>query len=137
MPSNLDALKNKDTQETAPVKATHQHYNSARSSVRLITKDGGKIAFAGFKFITNDPDIITYLNDEIAKGLPGITKGELLTSDESDPMVALKARIIKEHEEQKAKAAADIALGVTKDMGTSKAPGAPAINPVSSKQVAR
>jgi len=113
-----------------------QHYRSSRISTRLVATKGKKIVFTGFQYITKDPDIIEYLNFEISQGLPGITKGELLTEKEADPMEALKKRIIQEHEDEKAQEAADKARGITKDMGTSKAKGSPSINPMSSNQVA-
>lgn len=77
----------------ADKKAKFQHYKSAKSSMRLISTLGTKITFIHHEFITADPDAIDYLNTEIERGLPGITAGELLTSEEADPMAMLKKQL--------------------------------------------
>ena len=69
-----------------------QHYASSRNCMNLLTEDGSKICFVGFKFITNDQKLISYIDQQISLGMTEITKGELLTADEADPMMQLKAK---------------------------------------------
>lgn len=150
---NLNSLKaslqaNAPTQDTvvttphelrSPVTPTEtegvkfQHYKSAKISMRLISVLGTKIVFINHEFITADPDAIEYLNTEIARGLPGITKGALLTREEADPMSAIK----KQWEvEFKAKQAEDIrkaALGESKDMGETN--NKPTISPLGTSSI--
>jgi hypothetical protein len=87
----------------APIK--YQHYSSSRVSTRLVTPAGRPIAFAHYKFITSDQECIDYLDDEIAKGLRDVVKGELLTHEESDPMAVYKKQVIAEYEAGKAEEA--------------------------------
>jgi len=114
----------------------YQHYSSARIAMRLVTEKGKRIIFTGFEYYTQDEDIIKYLDDEIKQGLPGITKGKLMSFAEKDPMEKLKREIIAEHEEKKAQEAADAARGIKKDMGNTKEKGEAAINPLGSDKVA-
>ena len=114
----------------------YQHYTSARIAMRLVTKTGKRIIFTGYEYFTQDEDIMEYLDDEIKQGLPGITKGKLMSFAEKDPMEKLKREIIAEHEEQKAQEAADASRGITKDMGNSKKKGETSINPLGSDNVA-
>lgn len=76
--------------EGQPVK--YQHYTCSRISMNLITPEGHKICFVNFKFITQDTRLIAYLDEQISFGMRDITKGELLTADEADPMAKLKAQ---------------------------------------------
>ena len=107
--------------------AQYQHYKSSRPSMRMITTEGKNISFTGYEFLTQDEDIIEYLDYELSKGLPGITKGELMTLSDKDPMEALKRKIIKEYEDKKAKEASDKSRGVTKESR---------VNPLSSDNTA-
>ena len=113
--------------------AQYQHYKSSRPSMRMITTEGKNISFTGYEFLTQDEDIIEYLDYELSKGLPGITKGELMTLSDKDPMEALKRKIIKEYEDKKAKEASDKSRGVTKDMGNTQVSR---VNPLSSDNTA-
>jgi len=126
------------TSITAPLqsKNLHQHYTSSRASVGLITTKGKKINFVGHEFYTQDPEIIDYLDTEIGLGLGVITKGKPVTSASRDPIANLRAQIIEEHEAKKAKEASDEALGITKDMGTTKPKDAHKLGAVTSKGVA-
>ncbi|PHQ81732.1 MAG: hypothetical protein COB66_01285 [Coxiella sp. (in: Bacteria)] len=82
-----------------------QHYHCARPSMKMITHKGTVIVFVAHKFITENEEIIAYLNSEIAAGCDVVTKGELLTELEADPMASLRERIIKEEAERIAAAA--------------------------------
>lgn len=129
---NLDSIKNKGSSEKEEQK--FQQYKSARPAVCVITDTGIKIKFAGYEYLTTQEAEIEYLDKQIKiGGLPGITKGELLTMEERDPMAALERKIRKELEEKYAQKAKDDALGISRDMG--KTEGANKLNPVSSKQV--
>ena len=112
----------------------YQHYTSAKISVTLISTKGKRIAFSNFEFITADQDIITYLDEEIANGIGIITKGELLTSKEADPMSALRERHIAEYLKEQEGDEKDGA----KAMGDTKSPTATErLNPLASSAVAK
>lgn len=97
-----------------------QHYKSSRQAMKMISKTGRKIIFVNYQYMTCEKDIIEYLNEEIELGLNVITKGELLTSEEADPMAALKRKHIAEYLAKKAEELKNVALGVSKDMGSTK-----------------
>lgn len=108
-----------------------QHYNSSVSSMRMITKNGTHIIFVLGQFITSNPECINYLNAEIDLGLPQVTKGELMTAEEADPMAALKRRHIAEYlatkklEEEELAVQAELASQVTTGIvSTSQVPTA-------------
>jgi len=108
-----------------------QHYASSRRSMRMITEEGKAVIFINFKFITDDEDTIAYLDEEIRKGLRDVTKGELLTSEEADPMAGIKKAAIEEYKQQQAELAKQQALGIEPDMGTTEKTH---LNPSSTKQ---
>jgi hypothetical protein len=105
-----------------------QHYASSRGNIRLVTAQGIPISFVNFKYITDNAHCIEYLDSEIALGIGIITKGELMTAKEADPMEALRAKFIAEYE-------AERAAEVPNDMGTTAAngivPGSIKLNPSS------
>jgi hypothetical protein len=104
----------------------YQHYKSARTAMCMTTYAGKKISFANYIFITADPDIIQYLDTEIDRGLNTVTKGELLTTDEADPMKILKAAHFQEFIDAQANAAG---AGYSADMGNTKSKEAIAAGP--------
>ena len=124
----LDPIAEPVKEELKPVVAVEkpkfQHYISSLISVQLITTMGKRIKFNNYSYITEEKDCIDYLDDEIAKGLRGIYKGELLTKEESDPKERYKAQIIAEHY---------AALAKGKDFGTTE--GAKPLGAASSKVV--
>jgi len=111
-----------------------QHYKSALTSMQLISSKGTKIVFIGHQFVTCDPDAMEYLNEEIERGLVGITKGELMTREEADPMTALKKQWEEEYKAKQLAETMAAAKGEIKDMG--KTEGASTVSPASSKLVA-
>jgi hypothetical protein len=114
-----------------------QHYISARPTMRMITPKGKPITFIGNTFITDDPEVIEYLDTELRNKALGITKGELMTAEEADPMAALKARIIAEHEEKKEKEAVDIAKGIVPNYSADdKKDAKPVLNTLNSAKLA-
>jgi len=127
---NIPAQMQKDP------KAKYQHYKSSRVAMRLITTKGKKIIFTGYEFLTQDEEIIKYLDSEINQGLTCITKGGVVTLDDRDPMAAMKRKIIAEHEEKKAKEASDAVKGITQNMGKTEGPTGAKVGAVSTKNVA-
>lgn len=115
MGSILDKKKAEQKEEQK-----YQLYNSSRNSMRMITTTGRKITFVGYKYMTCEKEIIEYLDDEIDKGLNVVTKGELLTSKEADPMEALKMKHIKEYLAKEQQELLEAVSGKTKDMGDTK-----------------
>jgi hypothetical protein len=124
LPGAIPPVENKEKapeEPAAPVveEKKFQHYHSSLTSMTMISKIGQRINFVGGKFITADPSVIRYLDDEIEMGMREITKGELLTEKEADPMEVFKAKVIAEYLEQQAREAVNAALGVKKDFGDS------------------
>jgi len=101
-----------------------QHYKSSRPALKMITKEGTRVVFTKFTFMTQDQLVISYLDAEIALGLNVISKGELLTAEESDPMEALRRKHIEEYKaEEIAKRVAE-AKGETRVLGNTEGGGA-------------
>lgn len=108
--------------ELAKKPEVFQSYTSSRQSTRMITPEGLRFSFVNFQLITKDESIIAYLDDEIKKGLAsaGITKGKPMTSAEANPMEALKEKLREELKAEMAEEAKNEALGISKDMGSTK-----------------
>lgn len=125
------------TLATKPEEKKYQHYASSRISMRLITLKGKKITFTNHQFITDDKDIIEYLDTEISNGLNVITKGKLMTHSESDPMAILRKKHFEEFQKEQDELAKKAALGIQDDMGGAKTPEqiAAGAKPVSTSQV--
>lgn len=130
---NLPTLETKKEQKDEKL---FQQYNSSRISMRLLTKTGRPIIFAGYSFITSDQDLIEYLDEEIKLGLNCISKGEAVTSKEADPMSALKDKHIAEYKAQLLAEKVAAAKGEEPDMGTTNPIGMPALGAASSRTVA-
>lgn len=113
-----------------------QHYHSSRISMRLVTTTGKRITFTGFEFITQDEDIIDYLNSEIDQGLPGIAKGKFMTAAEADPMEALRRKHFEEFKVAQVQEAADKAAGITREMGETEGSQGKMLGAAGSGQVA-
>lgn len=110
-----------------------QEYKSARSSMRLITFEGIRITFTNFKLLTQNEDVINYLDDEIKKGLPGVIKGALLTLADVNPMETMRREMELKVRAEIAEEAKQAALGTSKDMGTY---ATPKLNPAGSDTTA-
>jgi len=110
-----------------------QHYKCSRRSMKMITKKGRLIIFINFKFITDDVEYIEYLDTEIASGLRDVTKGALMTSEEADPMTALRRKFFAEFAAEEAEKVRAKALGEFPEMGRTKEPGKAALNPTSTR----
>ena len=77
-------------------KAIYQQYTASKVSTCLVTPGGKRINFTNYQTYTKDPEIIAYLDAEIAGGLTNFTKGKLLTAEELNPEAAKKREIIEE-----------------------------------------
>jgi len=119
------------------VEPKFQHYASSVRSVKLLTDTGKKITFVNFQFITQDEEIIAYLDKEIAcSGIKGFTKGAFITAEEADPMSAVKK---KWKEECKAEMRAEQekkALGEIPDMGDTRTDKSKKFNAVTTSTIA-
>ena len=104
--------------DSKPAVPMWQHYKSSRPAMRMITKEGIRIAFTKFTYMTQDPSVIAYLDAEIAAGLNVITKGELLTAEESDPLEALKRKHVAEYKAELLAEQIAAMKGEKKDMGS-------------------
>ena len=137
-PTASSILVNMHLQTPAPApEDTYQQYTSVRHGIRIITDKGIRCSFAGGDFVTKDPDVIAYFNEELSKqpsGLPGIAKGELLTTSDLDPMEKLRKKFFAEFQAQADAKKAALALGQSVDMGTT--PDATNIGAVNSGQTA-
>lgn len=117
----MTTLTNKNT-STESTDDLYQCYMCSRQSMRMITEQGTRFAFVNFKLLTQNEEVINYLDSMPAGYLAsiGITKGEAMTSKEADPMEALKAQLRKELEAEMAEKAKNEALGIEQDMGNTK-----------------
>lgn len=75
----------------------YQAYSSSVPMMRMVTPTGRHIIFTDGSFITDNSELIQYLDGEIAAGLNVITKGEKVATPEKDPMAGLRERIIAEY----------------------------------------
>lgn len=94
-----------------------QHYSYAKAATQMITPKGKKFSFVKGAFITDDAEIIEYLDECIAEGIREIVKGSLLTAKDADPMRAIKDAAIAEYKAEQEEAAKNAALGKFPDMG--------------------
>lgn len=120
--------------ENQGAKKEYNSYVSALVSTQMITKFGRRIRFTDKLFITKDPALIEYLDEEIANGNQYISKGEMVDTAERDPMAVLRAKHFKEFKEMQAEEARNKALGITKDMGNTGAKTG--LNPLSTGNTA-
>lgn len=133
----LKAKLHKQDAHTPTEEVLWQQYRSARAATRTITDKGKHIKFTHHEYYTRESDVVEWLDKEIAGGtLPGITRGELVTTSERDPLEKLKKKHIAEYIKEQEEAALAVLRGESPDMGNSKSPGAASINPASSKLVA-
>jgi hypothetical protein len=108
----------------------YQHYSSSIQSIKTITPKGKKVVFVRGEFITDDKDIISFLDEEISNGLKVFTKGALLTHEEADPMANLKKRHIEEYLAEEKRKATDLALGKLPNMGSTAVKAPNLIQPI-------
>jgi len=114
----------------------YHHYSYSQPAVRLITPNGKKIQFIGFKFITADVDCIEYLDHEIKTGgIKGFTIGQTMSAKEADPLVSLRREIYAQFVADAAAAKAKIAAGNTDYTGADE-PKPSALKPTTTKGIA-
>jgi len=112
-----------------------QHYAYAKAATQMITPLGKKFSFVSGTFITDDSEIMEYLDECIAAGMREITKGSLLTAKDADPMRAVKDAAIAEYKAELAEKVKNEALGNYPDMGTISTEGAAKLGAASTRQV--
>lgn len=112
-----------------------QHYSSAKSAMQMITEKGKKIKFVSYQFITDDEDIIEYLNTEIKGGLRDITKGKLMSLEEANPMVAIRRQHFIEFQEEQERQRVAEALGEERNMGETNEGKKSPLGAASTKQI--
>jgi len=141
---NLDHLKNKAAETTETAEETvaetteekrFQHYKCDRKSMQMRTHIGTLIAFVDHTFITDNEEVIDYLDSEISKGLRGVTKGELLTAKEADPMQRLREKFYKEFQEEQEAIKLKELRGQYRDMGSTEGSGTKALGAASSRTI--
>lgn len=98
---SLNALKDpapsQEVQEAPEVgEPEYQQYASTRLSICLIVPGGKRINFTNYEYYTKDPEIMEYLDTQIAKGLRGYAKGKRVRAEDINPMAALKRKHIEE-----------------------------------------
>lgn len=121
-----------DTEVAASDGRIFTEFSSARRATRMFTQKGARISFVDHKFITDKPELIAYLREEIAAGMRDIKEVGTVTSADLDPMKALEKQFFAKFQAEQAKRKAELAEG-SRDMGsTSTAPSKAA----SSKTVA-
>lgn len=112
-----------------------QHYSYAKAATQMITPLGKKFSFIKSAYITDDSEIIEYLDDCIAAGMKEIVKGSLLTAKDADPMRAVKDAAIAEYKAELEEKAKKEALGIFTDMGNVSTEGAAKLGAASTRQV--
>jgi len=76
--------------------AEYKQYTSSKISTCLFTPTGKRINFTNYEYYTKDPEIMEYLDYEIANGLIGFKAGKMVKAEDINPMAALKRRHIEE-----------------------------------------
>lgn len=118
------------TTAQTPEEKKYQHYSCSMNAMKTITPTGKKIVFVRGELITDDKEVIEYLDDQISKGLKMFTKGALLTHEEADPMANLKKKFIEEYLADQEKKKQDAALGKLPNMGSTAVKTPNLIQPV-------
>lgn len=83
-------------EQVTPKCGFFQHYLCSRISNILITPKGTKITFTNYELFTDDPDVVHYLDTEIEAGLKIISRGRIVSKEDTQPMAALKRKHIEE-----------------------------------------
>lgn len=74
-------------------------YHCGPDNMHMHTADGQDIRFAQHRHVTDQPEVIAYLDAEVARRNPMVTVQEgheTMTSAELDPMAALKRKHVRE-----------------------------------------
>lgn len=108
-----------------------QHYAYSKACTQMITEEGKKFSFVAGKLITDDKEIINYLDEQIRAGLNTITKGALLSAKESDPMRAVKAAAVADYIAEQKALNKNSALGIKENMGSTDTGKSKPFSPVS------
>jgi len=74
----------------------YQSYISSLENQRIAMDNGKLISITAYKYITAAKDEVAFLNKLIEEGSPYISYEGELTSEDLDPMAALRKRILQE-----------------------------------------
>jgi len=88
-----------DDTSPAPVAVKEKEYQSYRSSLpnqRIALESGRLLRIVDHKYITDDGEEIEFLDHQIKKGFPFLSKTGVVTTSDLDPMNSLRQRIIAE-----------------------------------------
>jgi len=75
-------------------------YKSSMENHKMITPTGGTLLVKNYQFATYKPEIIAWLDSEIAAGFPYLKKIGTKTAEELDPMYEYKQAAIAEYKEK-------------------------------------
>jgi hypothetical protein len=87
---------------------TFNQYFSTRPKLSITMPQGGRIYFVAGHYATDNEDEITFLDEQIRAKHPMIyvkATEKTVTSEQLDPMAAIRKKIIEEHEAKKAEQA--------------------------------
>lgn len=94
--NKIDINLKKDVAKDPEQEPEYQQYSSSRISTCMIVPGGKRINFTNYEYYTKDPEIIAYLDKEIAAGMRVITKGKMVSQDDLNPAAALRRKTIEE-----------------------------------------
>ena len=100
----------------------YNQYFSTRPRLSIVMKSGTIIRFVGGQYVTDVPDEIDFLNEQVAAGhsMIYVKKGnETVTQEQLDPMAAIKKKAVEEYLAQQQKQ-----QDASRDMGKTENTGA-------------
>ena len=100
----------------------YNQYFSTRPRLSIAMKSGTIIRFVGGQYVTDVPDEISFLDEQIAAGhsMLYVKKGsETVTQEQLDPMAAIKKKAVEEYLAQQQKQ-----QDASRDMGKTENTGA-------------
>jgi hypothetical protein len=130
----MDVATARAQQDAEPTQRAPQKrvFKSAQHSMQMMDPRGNAIVFVGGRYFTDDLNIIKYLDQQIAQGIPGIyvdADEEFYNPDIHDPIASLKHKIRQQLLEEMKLAAGN----PMRDMGSSVQPR---MSPASSVDIA-
>ena len=110
------AAKTPEVKETAPIAPqqpavelkTFSVYKSSLPNQRIPMPNGRLICITSGKYITDKEDEIEFLDNEIKAGFPYLASAGTMTSEDLDPMISLRRKIIADYLANEAKVPAPV-----------------------------
>jgi len=112
------AAKTPEVKETAPIAPAPQQpavelktfsvYKSSLPNQRIPMPNGRLICITSGKYITDKEDEIEFLDNEIKAGFPYLASAGTMTSEDLDPMISLRRKIIADYLANEAKVPAPV-----------------------------